>query len=133
MLLSLQSGQLIEFRILSVAAFLAADRLLIAVQVIGIIPIGVAVLRAQTIGVYRRMHSPRVNLFERVILVDEEDAVAIFLEQAGEKCQVHTRTERTLEIVIVDDRHLRIFVAARWTPAEVNLLHDLGVWILGQI
>ncbi len=133
MLLSLQSGLLVEFRILAVAAFLAVDRLLIAVQVIGIVPISVAVLRAQTIGVYRRVHSPGVNLFERVILVDKKDAVAIFLEKPGEKCLVHARTERALEIVIVDDRHLGIFVAARRTAADVNLLHDLGVRITGEI
>ena len=96
--MSLQSGQLIEFRILAVTAFFAADRVLIGVQVIRVVPIGVTVLRAQAIGVHRRMHSPRVNFFEGVILVDEEDAIAVFLEKSWEKCLVHARTERTLEV-----------------------------------
>src|ERR1019366_2089381 len=96
MLLSLQRGQLIEFCILAVAAFFAADRVLIAVQVIGIVPVGVTVLRAQAIGVHRRVHRPGVNFFERVILVDKKDAIAVFLEEPGEKHLVHARTERTL-------------------------------------
>ena len=74
-----------------------------------------------------------MHFFERIILVDEKDPIAVFLEKPREKCRVHARTERTLEIVIVDDRHLGIFVAARRTPADVNLLHDLSVRIAGQI
>src|ERR1700681_4887866 len=86
MFLSLQSGQFIEFRILAVAAFFAANRLLIAVQVIGVVPVGVTALRAQAIGVHRRMHSPWVNFLKRVVLVDEEDAISVLLEKAGKKC-----------------------------------------------
>src|SRR5271166_4196840 len=73
-LLSLQSGPFVEFRVLAVAALLSADGMLIAVQVIGIVPVGITVLRGQAIGVHCRVHRPRVNLFERVILVNEKNA-----------------------------------------------------------
>src|SRR5208282_4750397 len=80
-----------------------------------------------------RMHSPGVNFLEWVILIDEKDAIAVFLEQPRKKRRVHARTERTLEIVIIDDRYLGVFVAARRTPAGIDLLHDLNVRISRQI
>ena len=55
------------------------------------------------------------------------------LKSQWEKRCVHARTERALEIVVVDDRHLGVFVAARRTAADVNLLHDRSVRIDGQI
>src|SRR4029077_11048305 len=92
-----EDGEFYGFCILAVAAFFAADRVLIAMKVIGVIPIRFTVLRAQAIGIHRRVHSPGMNFFERVILVDEKDAIPVFLEKPGEKRLVHARTERTLE------------------------------------
>ena len=133
MLLRLQSCELVELRILAVVSLFFTDRVLIAVQIIGVVPISVVVLRAQTIGIDRGMHRPRMYFFERIILVDEKNPVAIFLKEPGKKCRVHTGTEGTLEVVIVDDRHLGVFVAASRSAADVNFLHRLGIRIRSQI
>jgi hypothetical protein len=79
------------------------------------------------------MHCPGVNIFDRIIFVDEKDAIAVFLEQPRKKCLVHARAERAFEIVIVDDRYFGIFVAPCRTSGDVDLLHDRGVGIAGQI
>src|SRR6202041_1496414 len=90
--------------------------------VVGVIPIGIVVLRGQAIGVDRRMDRPWVNLFQRKILIYEKNSVAVFLEQSGKKRGVHARAERTLEIVIVYNCHLSVLIAARRPPAHIDLL-----------
>ncbi len=74
-----------------------------------------------------------MNFINRVILVDEKDAIAVFLEESGKERCVDAGTERALEIVKVHDRDFGIFVAARGTSADVDLLHRLRVRIGGQI
>jgi hypothetical protein len=50
MLLGLQSGQPVEFRILTFAAFFSADGMLISMQVISIIPVGVTFSAAKQLA-----------------------------------------------------------------------------------
>ena len=74
-----------------------------------------------------------MDFIDRVILVDEKDAIAVFLEESGKEGCVDAGTERALEIVKIHERDFGIFVAARGTSADVDLLHRLRVGIGGQI
>jgi hypothetical protein len=74
-----------------------------------------------------------MNLGQRVVFVDEGDPVAIFFENLGKQRLVHPRTERTLEVVKIDDYNLGGLGAARRPAGYVDLAHQLGERILGQI
>ena len=78
-LLPLQHGGPVQDSILRVVALLSAYVLLVGMQVVGEIPVGVVVLRGQAIGIDRRVNGPGMNLGQRIILVDEQYPVAVFL------------------------------------------------------
>src|SRR6202167_6706892 len=94
--------------------------MLISVQVIGIVPKSIAILRVQAIGIHSRVYGPWVNFFERIIFVDEKNAISVFLEKPREKRRVHARTEGAFEIVVIDDRHFGIFFPASGRPPETT-------------
>src|SRR5204863_576076 len=89
--------------------------------------------RSQTVGVHRSSDSPRVNLRQRKILVDKDDAISILLEQVGKQCLVHARAERTLEVIEIDDHDSGILVPAGGPPNDIDLLHDFSVRIFTQV
>src|ERR1039457_1933998 len=74
-----------------------------------------------------------MNFFQRIVFVDEQHAISVFSKNSGEDGRVHARTERTLEIVVIYDGDLGVFIAARRTTLELNFLHRVGIRIGGQI
>src|SRR5580765_1875696 len=78
-LLALQHGGPVQESILRVVALLPAYRLLVGVQVVGVIPVGVVILRSQAICIHSCANGPGMNFRQRVVLVYEQDLVAIFL------------------------------------------------------
>src|ERR1035441_10565720 len=79
------------------------------------------------------MNRPWMNFFERIIFVYEEHAISIFLENLRENSRMHTRTKGAFKIVVVYDRHLRVFIAPSRPCVHIDLLHDLRVRITIQI
>jgi hypothetical protein len=102
-------------------------------HVVGEIPIGVRVLRRQTMGVHRGMGGPRMDLGQREILVDENDAIAVFLQQVGKQGLVHPGAERAFEVVVVDRHDFGLAVAAGRTALDIDLLHDLGERVFAKV
>src|SRR5437879_8264642 len=102
-------------------------------DVVGEITIGIIVLRRQAVCIYGGMDGPRMNFREWKVLIDDGDAVSIFLQQLRKQGLVHARAVGTFEIVVVYGYDLGIFVSARGAPGEVDFLHELGVGILCEI
>ena len=62
MLLALQSCELVESGILGAGALRIVDLFLIAMYVVGKVPISVVVLRRQAVRIYGRMNRPGMDL-----------------------------------------------------------------------
>src|SRR5262249_57311627 len=90
--------------------------LLISMGIISKLPEGVVILRRETIGIYRRMHRPRMDRSQRKILVDNLHLIAISLQNIGEERLMHSGTEWALEVIVIYDHYLCIFVSPPRTP-----------------
>src|SRR5438552_12298675 len=75
------------------------------------------------------MHRPRVNLGEWIVLIDDLYLAAICLHQLGEKRLMHPRAERTLEVVVIDNDDLGIFIAALRTSTQVDRFHHVLAYV----
>ena len=126
MFLPLQHGKPIEGLQPGSRRLFVAHLVLVGMNVVGKIPISIAVLGGQTIGIDRRVHRPRMHL-HREILVNKSDAVAIFLENFGEQFLMHARAEGTLEVVEIDYDDLRRFGTPRRPAGGIDLAHRVGI------
>ena len=102
-------------------------------DVVGELPIRVSTLCGQTVGGNRSVNCPRMNLIEREILVDKLYPIAVLFQQFGEKNAVRLRAVRALQIVKVDQLDLGILVSANRPPADIDLVHDVLIWIPAQV
>src|SRR5262249_36797857 len=68
-----------------VSARLAGHDFLIGVNVVGEVPIGLAVLLAQAIAIDGGAHGPGMDLQQRVILVHHPDSVGVVLKYISEE------------------------------------------------
>src|SRR5262249_2382427 len=100
---------------------------LISVRIISELPEGVIVLGRQTIGIYRRMHRPGMDRSQRKILVDNLYLIAISLQNIGKERLMHSGTEWALEIIVIYNHYLGIFVSPPRTPIKFNRFHWIGV------
>ena len=126
-------GEAIELRVFPLASFVHGDGVLIGVEKIGVVPIGVTGLSGQAIGIDGGVNGPGVNLLQWVILVDDQQAVAVLLENLWKERGMHTRAEGAFEVVVVDDDDLGVFVAANGTAGAVDFLHRLSEGIRREI
>src|SRR5579863_9345184 len=99
MFLSLLGSQLVELCELRVVVLLGSYFALIGMDIVSEIPISVATLPCQTVGVHGGVRGPGMNLHQWIILVHEFHPVAVFLEQLRKQRLVHSGAEGTLEIV----------------------------------
>src|SRR5712692_4791211 len=74
-----------------------------------------------------------MNFGQREILVDEDHAIAVLLEQLWEERLVHARAEGALEVIVVNSDHLGILVAAGGATFDINLLHHFSIRILAEV
>src|SRR5690242_204595 len=133
MFLALQSGYLIDGFVPRRKRLLLIHFLFVVVDVIGEVPISILVLRRQAIGVNRGVERPGVYLYQRIVLVDEGDPVAVFLQDLWKQCAVHGRTIGAFEVVEIHRNNLAIFRATGWPSLGVDLVHDFGIGIFVQI
>src|SRR5689334_8108374 len=98
-------------------------------DIVGKIPIRLAVLLAQAIAVNGGMHGPRMNFNKWIVLVNHLYPVTVVLEYAGKERGMHVRAEWALKIVKINDHDLGIRVATDWPALEVHLGHQ----VLGNI
>ena len=82
-LLSLQHRHLIDGNKARTRRFFIADLPLVRVDVIGEIPIGIGALRRQAVRVDSGVGRPGMNLHQRIVLVNEGHAIAIFFQKLG--------------------------------------------------
>ena len=94
--------------------------LLVAMDVIGKIPVGVIILLAQAICIYGCVHRPGMDFNQRIVLINDLHFVAVLLQQPGKKRGMHAGTERTLEVVIVHNGDFGVLVAAYRPSLHVN-------------
>lgn len=72
----------VKLRVLSLGRIY---HVLVRVQIIRQLPVGVIVLRGETIRIHRSMNRPRMNFSKRIVLVDEQNAIAVLLEISGNR------------------------------------------------
>ena len=132
-LLTLHQRGAVDQRKLSIVALGSIDHVLVPVKIVGEVPVSIVVLRSEAIGIDRSVSGPGMNFRQRVILVDEQNAIAVFLEDLRKQGLVHARTEGALEVIVVHDDDLGIFIAASGTALDVHFLHDFGIGILGEV
>ena len=67
----------------AIRARLAGHQLLVGMDIVGKIPVRRAVLLAEAIAVDGSMHGPRMNLYQRIILINHPDLVGIVFKKVG--------------------------------------------------
>ena len=133
MFLSLQHRDLIDRVEARRGSLLHVHFVLIGVNVIREIPVGIDVLYCQAVGVNSGMNRPGMNFRQRIIFVNEDNAVAVFLEDFGKQCLVHSGAKWTLEVVEIHRDHLGRLGPARRSSRDVDLAHHIGERIFVQI
>src|SRR5579864_1946921 len=97
------------------------------------VPVSVGALSAQAVRIHGGMNRPGMDLRQWKIFVDKCHPVAVLLEQLWKQCAMYLRAEWTLEVVVTDNRDLRIRIPANRPALHVDFLHDLGIRIFAQI
>src|SRR5438094_2794763 len=133
MFLALQNRNLVEQGKARLTPLLAVHVLLIRMYIVGKVPVSIIVLRNKAVRVDRCVSGPGVDLCQRIVFVNEQDAIAIFLKECWKKLLVHTRAIRALEIVVVHSDNFGIFVATSRASRCVDLFHQIGIRIFAQV
>ena len=118
---ALQHGELVQRIQARAGRFFVAYLVLVGVNVIGKVPISVAALRRQAVGIHRGVHCPGMNFHQWIVLVEERDPVAVLLEYLREQCLVHARAKRAFQIVEVHQHDLGCLGSASGRPLVLIL------------
>src|SRR6266513_4258568 len=101
MLLAKLIRYLVELRECCIGiAAVAVQLCLMAMSIVGKLPISIIVLRRQTVCIHGSMHCPGMDFGQREILINDLHLIAVALQDVGKEHLMHTRAEWALEVVV---------------------------------
>ncbi len=90
------------------------------VHVVHIAPVCDCALFGKASCIDRRMKSPRVQIDQRIVLINEPHLISVALQRGRKDQLVNVSTGRALEIVEIDDGHRRSRISPNRPALHVN-------------